>query len=305
MLLKEMIRHFLEMKFKIPFAGSNIARLKKVSEPYSKKVRYKKDSKTSKYLKDAGAPVSREEYIGICKRSFLTLFFILLFISLTSLWVFKKEQYYLMAFGFSILFSAIVFFSQKAYPKVYFLKRQRDIERNLLSALGDILVQLSSGIPLFSILVNISDSGYGELSTEFKKAVQRINAGEDEIDVLESISAKNPSNYFKKALWQISNGMRAGSDMVIVIKDNLRALTEEQMIQIQQYGNKLNPLIMFFMLISVIAPALSVTFLTILSSMINLPGNITVIAFFAIFIFVLLVQIMFLGIIKSNRPTLL
>ena len=34
------------------------------------------------------------------------------------------------------------------------------------------LVQLNSGIPLFDILTNISNSNYGELSLEFKKAVK-------------------------------------------------------------------------------------------------------------------------------------
>ena len=293
------------MKFKIPFAGSNIARLKKISKPYYKKVRNKPDSKLSMYLKSSGAPVRRDEYIGIARRSFLNLFFVLLFLSFALLWTFGLVRFYLFAIGFSLLFSGIVFMNQRAYPRIYFLKRQRDIERNLIPALEDVLIQLSSGIPLFSILVNISGSNYGELSVEFKKAVQKINAGEAEVDVMEELGESNPSNYFKRVLWQLSNGMRAGSDMMVVIEDNLHSLNEEQMIQIQEYGNKLNPLIMFYMLISVIAPALSVTFMTILSSMISLPRNMTIMAFMGLFILVVLIQIMFLGIVKSKRPSLM
>jgi len=293
------------MRFKIPFAGSNIARLKKISKPYYKKVRNKPDSKLSMYLKSSGAPVRRDEYIGIARRSFLNLFFVLLFLSFALLWTFGLVRFYLFAIGFSLLFSGIVFMNQRAYPRIYFLKRQRDIERNLIPALEDVLIQLSSGIPLFSILVNISGSNYGELSVEFKKAVQKINAGEAEVDVLEELGESNPSSYFKRVLWQLSNGMRAGSDMMVVIEDNLHSLNEEQMIQIQEYGNKLNPLIMFYMLISVIAPALSVTFMTILSSMISLPKNMTIMAFMGLFIGVVLIQILFLGIVKSKRPSLM
>jgi hypothetical protein len=62
---------------------------------------------------------------------------------------------------------------------------------------------------------------------------------------------------------------------------------------------------MFYMLISVIAPALSVTFMTILSSMISLPKNMTIMAFLGLFVLVVLIQIMFLGIIKSKRPSLM
>ena len=293
------------MKFKIPFAGSNIDRLKKVSKPYYKRIRHKPDSKLSSYLENSGAPIKREEYLGICRRSFLDSFFVLLFFSFVLLFVFGIERFYFLAIGFSFVVSGIVFVNQRSYPRIYFLKRQRDIEGNLISALEDILIQMSSGIPLFSILVNISDSDYGELSSEFKKAVQKINAGEAEVDVLEELGENNPSNYFKRVLWQLSNGMRAGSDMMAVIQDNLHSLNEEQMIQIQEYGNKLNPLIMFYMLISIIAPALSVTFLTILSSMITLPKNMTVMAFMGLFILVVLIQIMFLGIVKSKRPSLM
>lgn len=293
------------MKFRIPFAGSNIDRLKKISKPYYRKIRYKPNSKLSMYLKNSGAPVGREEYLGICRRGFLNLFFILLFLSFILLWIFGKMELYFLAIGFSLLFSGVTFANQRFYPRVYFLKRQKDIEKNLIPALEDITIQLSSGIPLFSILVNISGSDYGELSVEFKKAVQKINAGEAEVDVLEELGESNPSNYFKRVLWQLSNGMRAGSDMMVVIQDNLHSLNEEQMIQIQEYGNKLNPLIMFYMLISVISPALSVTFMTILSSMISLPKNMTVMAFMGLFILVILIQIMFLGIIKSKRPSLM
>ena len=293
------------MRFKIPFAGSNIARLKKISKPYYRKIRHKPDSKLAMHLKNSGAPIAREEYLGVCRRSFLNLFFVFLFLFFILLLTFGLVRFYYFAIGFSFLFSVVVFLNQRTYPRIYFLKRQRDIERNLIPALEDVLIQLSSGIPLFSILVNISDSNYGELSVEFKKAVQKINAGEAEVDVLEELGESNPSNYFKRVLWQLSNGMRAGSDMMVVIQDNLHSLNEEQMIQIQEYGNKLNPLIMFYMLISVIAPALSVTFMTILSSMISLPKNMTMMAFFGLFILVVLIQIMFLGIIKSKRPSLM
>ena len=292
------------MKFKIPFAGSNISRLRKVSRPYSKRIKSKKDS-LDKYLKDSGAPISREEYIGVMRRSFLTMFFISLFLMLSLLLLFNKIEWFLFAIGFLFLFSCIIYMNQMTYPKIYFLKRQRDIERNLIPALEDMLIQLNSGIPLFSILVNISDSGYGELSGEFMKAVQKINAGESEVNVLEELSAKNPSNYFKRALWQISNGLNTGSDMSSIIRENIKTLNEEQMIQIQDYGNKLNPLIMMYMLISVIVPALSVSFMTVIASMIGLEKNLTMGLFLVFFVFILLFQIMFLGMIKSKRPSLL
>ena len=75
---------------------------------------------------------------------------------------------------------------QIVYPQIYLSRKERDIERNLVSALNNILIQLNSGIPLFNIMTNISDAKYGALSEEFKYAVKRINTGEPESKVCAS-----------------------------------------------------------------------------------------------------------------------
>jgi len=293
------------MKFKIPFTFSSLNRLKKRAGFFSSRVKYRKKSKISEYLKNSGVKVTREEYMGICEKNFFIALGILFVVSTTLLAVLSVRFFYLYGFLLALVFSGFVFFSQMSYPKVYVLRKQRELDKNLLPAMQDMLIQMNSGIPLFNILVNISYSEYGALSEEFKEAVKEISAGEPQEDVLKDMAEKSASVFVRRTLWQLSNGLRAGSDMAIVIKDSLKSLNEEQIIQIQNYGNKLNPLIVFYMLISVIIPALSITFLTILSSMVNLPGIMTILLFLGLFVFVVLIQIMFLGVIKSRRPSLL
>ena len=99
--------------------------------------------------------------------------------------------------------------------------------------------------------------------------------------------------------------MNAGSNMAHVVRDSIKSLNEEQLLQIQNYGNQLNPLMVFYMLAAVIVPSLSITFLTIFSSMVSLPGNSTKILFMGLFVGVVFIQIMFLGMIKSKRPSLI
>ncbi|MBI2124536.1 hypothetical protein HYT92_01980 [Candidatus Pacearchaeota archaeon] len=82
-------------------------------------------------------------------------------------------------------------------------------------------------------------------------------------------------------------------------------LEKEQAVQIQNYGNTLNPLVMFYMLLTIIMPALALTFFTIISSMLSLSSFVVKMLFIAIFIFVVLFQIMFLGMIRTRRPSLL
>jgi hypothetical protein len=99
--------------------------------------------------------------------------------------------------------------------------------------------------------------------------------------------------------------MRSGSDISAVIDESIRFLNQEQLLQIQSYGNKLNPLIMFYLLVTIILPALGITFLIIIASMLGLSQNAVIGIFVGMFIMVVIVQTGFLGIIKSIRPSLL
>ncbi len=298
------------MKFKIPFTFSSTEISKRRSKYFLRFVR-KKGGGINDSLKNSGEKIDGPQYFSICYRNFF-LNFLILSVLLTSGFVitgyFLKttmEYFFYYGIGISFILTVFIFFVQINYPRLYALNKSRDIEKNLVSSLQDILVQLNSGIPLFKIMMNISESDYGEVSQEFKKITMAINSGMSQLQAIEDNIKIVPSNYFKRVLWQISNGMRAGSDMSIVINEEIKNLGKEQAIQIQDYGSRLNPMIMFYMIIAVILPALGMTFLVITSSMLNIQGNMVKGIFIIILIFITFIQIMFLGIIKFRRPTLI
>jgi len=293
------------MKFHIPFTHAPTEALRQKAQIFSFLVKHKKKSQLDKYLGIAEVPLTKEEYLAIVIRTAVTVFFFSAVAASTLLFFLNVKQFHLFGIAVGILFAMFTSMNQLIYPKIYITRKERNIERNLIPALEDMLVQLNSGVPLFSILVNISSAEYGELSLEFKKAVKKINTGRPQVDVLDEMGEKNSSRYFRRTLWQISNGMKAGSDVSVVVQESMRSLNEEQLLQIQNYGNKLNPIIMFYMLISVILPALSITFLTVVSSLVNLSRSITTSMFIGLFVFVILIQIMFLGVMRSIRPSLL
>lgn len=293
------------MKFHIPFTFSSLEKQKKKKILFKFLIKHKKKSRLQFYLDNSDTGLTREQYLNVVVKTSLIAFISIYLISSTLLIFLSIKPAMLLALGLTFIFSLFIFFRQIVYPRVYSKRKDRDIEKNLIPALQDILIQLNSGIPLFSILINISSSDYGKLSAEFKKVVRKINAGLPQIEVLEETGEKSSSLFFRRTLWQISNGMKAGSDISIVIKESIRSLGKEQLIQLQKYGNKLNPLIMFYMLISVILPALAITFLTIISSLINLPGATSVLMYLGLFVFVVLIQIMFLGVVRASRPSLL
>lgn len=292
------------MAFHIPLTIASLNRLKIKSKRYTKIFRVKRESKLKEYLIKAEADITREEYLGIVARTAI-IFSITTYIFLSTIIYFAKQgNPFLVPLIPALAVGIFTSFSQINYPKVISERQQKGIERNLLPAMEDMVVQLSSGVPLFTILVNLSSSGYGELSLEFKKAVKKINAGLPQIEVIEELGKKNSSLLFRKALWQISNGMKAGSNITEVVKDIIHSLNEEQYLQLQTYGNKLNPLIMFYMLISIILPALAITFLTIISSIVNLEEAITIGMFIGLYVVSVLIQIMFLGAIRTSKPSL-
>ena len=178
------------MKFQIPFTLANIEKLKKRPIIFKGLQEHKKDSKLSYYLENSDINVTREQYLNICANSFIKSFAILFIIITTSLILFKAPSAFLLSIVIVILSSGFITFAQLTYPRVYFNRKQKELEINLMPALEDMLVQLNSGVPLFDILVNISLSDYGEISNEFKRAVKKINAGMPQIEVLEELGEK-------------------------------------------------------------------------------------------------------------------
>jgi len=255
------------------------------------------------HLSQAEIKLSPKEYIAMSLTSTTLLF--LVFSILTTLFMIKYKVSILIGILGVLILCLFIFTQQMMYPNLTASKRIRNIERNLIPAMQNMLVQLSSGVPLFNVIAAIADADYGGVSQQFKIAVRQINAGRPQIAVLEEIAKNNPSLHFRRALWQVINGMKTGTDMSDVIKLSIDNLSEEQVIQIQRYGSQLNPLAMFYMMIAVVVPALGVTFIMVLSSFLNLTPGGTKLIFWGLLTTVFFFQLMFIGMLKTRRPNLL
>ena len=294
-------------KIKIPFSLLPFDMLVKISGVFlglGKKIENNFPS-LKVNIEQSEIKINAGEYVSLCIISSIVFFVFINIIFSILLFLIKIENFVLLSIGVSIPITIFIFIQQVLYPKLAGNKKIRNIERNLLPALQNILVQLNSGVPLFSVLVSISNEDYGEVSKQFAVAVKKINAGISQIEVLDQIATMNPSLYFRRAIWQLVNGMKSGADISIVIKQIIASLSEEQLIQIQKYGGQLNPLAMFYMLVTVILPSLGITFLIVISSFVSSSEFITKLIFWGLYGFVFFFQIMFIGIIKTRRPTLL
>lgn len=209
------------------------------------------------------------------------------------------------SFGIGAIAFMMIFFQYTYYPKMIVNRRIRAIDKNLLFALRTILINIRSGMPIFDSMVSIARGNYGEISEEFKNIIEKVKAGKPISEALEELAIRNPSNYLRRALWQLSNAIKSGSDVGENLETVIKALSKEQLIQIRQYQSTLNPLSMMYMMVAVIMPSLGITIMIVLSSFPGMSSLGDEKLFWVILLATCIMQVMFMFIIRAKRPSLM
>src|SRR3989344_113255 len=153
-------------------------------------------------LSRADMKVQPKRYLAMCLTATIFLF---IFLCVVLFIFFLKFGGVYRAFIIAFVVSAIIFLFQLNYPKVAASKRVRKLDADLLAALRALMIQLNSGVPLFDAMVIISRQEFGEVSKEFREVVKKINTGYPQIEALETMALRNPSPYFRRAIWQVAN----------------------------------------------------------------------------------------------------
>lgn len=246
----------------------------------------------------AGMDIHPREYAaaGVVSSIFYGIFIALL---MSVLGIFLGIDLRFISVFLGIIFFIFMFISFLVYPKIRARRRMRALELNLIPCLRHLLIEIRSGVPLFHAMTAVSE-GYGETSSEFKKIVIGINTGQKETDALAEATRRNPSFSFRRALWQISNALKAGSDLGEALGAIVHDLTAEQVTAIRRYGQELNPWTMIYMVGAVIIPSLGITFLVIITSFTG--AIIPKIIFPVILVALIGFQLFFMNFVKSKRP---
>ncbi|HII29560.1 hypothetical protein COT48_06080 [Candidatus Woesearchaeota archaeon CG08_land_8_20_14_0_20_47_9] len=178
-------------------------------------------------------------------------------------------------------------------------KREREINKEVLFAGRYLLVKMESGSPLFNSLIDASKR-YGICSKYFKEIVDEINMGVPIENAIENAREFNASEKFKKVLWQIVISLKTGVDVTDALKSTLKQIASEQIIEIKEYGKKLNSIVMFYMIVACVMPSLGLTMFIIAAGFLQL--QISSIHLGVIIFFLALLQLMFMSLIKAMRP---
>ena len=243
------------------------------------------------------------QYSAIICFQFLFYFIIFTLITFLLGLRFKASYLYIIAPTVGAILAMLIILQLLVYPKILVNRKVRETEANLGFALRAILIQTRSGVNLYDALSTVARGKFGRVSEEFKRAVDEISAGIPEDVALQKLAERNPSWYFRRSIWQIVNGLKIGSDISSVLNEIVDTLSRDEAVQIRTYGHSLRFLSLIYMLLGVIIPSLGVTFLIILSSFPQI--KITQTFYWALLIALAVGQFMFLGYMKSKRPTLI
>lgn len=191
------------------------------------------------------------------------------------------------------------FFTVANYPKIRTKRISRELDKDLPYALRHMLIEVRSGISLYEAMVSVSE-GYGEASNEFQRITKDINGGKPQIEALEDSIVRNPSEQYRRAMWQMINALKSGTDLSNTLETLVDSMIKQQKLEVERYGKELNPYILVYLMIAVIMPSLGVTFLIVLSTFTGVGLN--EFTFYQILGGLILFQIFFLNFVKSKRP---
>ncbi len=251
-------------------------------------------------LKKANLLYSEEEFV---KRTFLSALYVdigIIFIlfMLLAKFVSPLSLFFvlLIAFPLSFLFLFFYFFQ---LPEIKISRLEKEINKEIVFAGRFLVVELESGVTLYTAMKNLIKS-YPVTGAYFREIIDKIDLGTSMEEAVAEAVEFCPSSSLTKLLWQISNSLRTGSDIATPLNTVVETLIKEQQIAVNEYGRKLNPLAMFYMMIAIIMPSLGVTLLTIISIFVGLKLNLTILMIIALLIGFM--QFMFVAMINSIRP---
>ncbi|MEM3690305.1 MAG: type II secretion system F family protein, partial [Candidatus Micrarchaeia archaeon] len=127
-----------------------------------------------------------------------------------------------------------------------------------------------SGISIYDAIRGASGN-YPAVGKYLKEIIKQVDLGTSMEDAINQAVEKTPSEDLRKILWQLLNSLKTGADSAKSLRTVIEQIVKEQQIAIVEYGRKLNPMAMFYMMIAIIIPTLGVTMLIILSMIMGLP----------------------------------
>ena len=167
------------------------------------------------------------------------------------------------------------------------------------------VINLQSGMSLFSAYADLANSKTFS-ARFFDEVVSKIYLGLPIEKAIQDSVRLSPSRSFRKVQTQVKSALLTGSDLEKVMEVTLSEMIKEQITKINQYGKKLGPLAMIYLIFGVVMPSIgSVGIVLILSvGLGNIAPSFFTLLFWVLTFLLLLIQFVFINLFASMRPNL-
>lgn len=248
-------------------------------------------------LQQAGMPDTAEDFV---KKTMFSSFYLTTGIAVALALLFSKVNVglLLLLIIFPVLFIMMFFYFVK-FPDVKILRIQREIDKEIVYAGRYLVIELESGIPVYDAFNHVSIN-YPIIGKYFKNVIDDIDMGTTVDSALNRAVELTPSKNFRRVLWQIINSLTTGADVATSLNSVIEQIVREQRIELNEYGRRLNPLAMFYMIVAVILPSIGITMFVIFVSFLSIKLTLSTLLMIAGFMG--FVQFLFYSVVKSSRP---
>jgi len=255
------------------------------------------------HLLMAQIPMTMEEFaISALVSSALISFFITIGLFLTSIILkIPKNEAIVLTLGPAVLIFFLYFIVTLFYPQILSKKIAEQIDKDLIFALKDLLLEVSAGSSLYNAMAGVVLSNYGLVSKEFEKVLKRTNRGMPLEDSLEQLAVETPSTHLRNACWQILNSLKAGTMLTTTLRGIVQDLTSDQHRKIKSYAQELNVLALIYLLFAVAIPTIVTTLAIVMASFSG--AQVSEDTFLYIVVVCYFIQLVLVGLIRSRRPT--
>lgn len=210
----------------------------------------------------------------------------------------------LFSFTISIAVVVIFFFFFFWYPGMKISARKSNISKALPFATTYMTAIASSGVPPYKIFKIFSKfKEYGEIAVEAGKINRDIEMfGMDMASVIKKAAERSPSEEWKDLLWGFLSTTTAGGNIGHYLNEKSKEYMNSYRRRLKEYANQLSLYVEMYLTLIIVGSILFLVLSTIFGSMGSGIGDILMLQFFLVFIFLPLISVGFIVLLKGMNP---
>ncbi len=258
------------------------------------------------HLKQAGMPYTTQEYVSMVITVSIVAFAVQLpVLSFAFSFFFSDFLFgFLLAALATFAITAGIFYGLLQYPRVDIQSKGKDIDNSLPFAAMYLSTISGSKLPLFKTFDIFSKfMKYGEMVKQINNINEDIKIfGLDVGTAIERAIERSPSKNLREMLYGMLSTLRSGANMNIYLKEKSANFMAEYRRQLFEFSHALTVYVEIY-LTSIVLGAIFFTVLTaIISGISGAGGDVILLQFFLIFVFMPLISVVFIYLIKSATP---